>query len=143
VKRPEPAVGMVVRYDYVWHSEAEAGRTEGSKIRPCAIVVARIGEGEGVRVLLAPITHTAPRAPDDGLEIPAAVKRRLGLDDVPSWIVTAQTNSVVWTDPGIVPVSRTQWAYGFLPSGLARSIRDSVLKHFARGRLAITKRQPE
>ncbi len=37
---PEPRPGLVIRYADLWRSEAEAGREEGVKDRPGAIVVA-------------------------------------------------------------------------------------------------------
>ncbi len=36
---PEPELGLVIRYSYLWKSEHDAGRDEGSKDRPCAIVL--------------------------------------------------------------------------------------------------------
>ena len=58
---PEPERGLVVRYSYLWHSEAQRGQEEGVKERPCAIVIAvkRAKDGKN-RVMVAPITHTPP-----------------------------------------------------------------------------------
>ena len=36
---PEPRVGLIVRYSFLWSREAAAGLEEGSKDRPCAIVL--------------------------------------------------------------------------------------------------------
>jgi hypothetical protein len=36
---PEPQPGLVISYAYLWSEEAEQGRIEGRKDRPCAIVV--------------------------------------------------------------------------------------------------------
>ena len=128
MKKPDPAQGLVVRYDYLWGDEAEKGRQEGAKERPCAIVVARTGEGQDARVWLAPITHTPPTNPKAAIEIPPKVKKHLGLDDDRSWIVTSELNSVAWSDPGIVPATRTRWDYGFLPPKLAQIVTDKVLE---------------
>jgi hypothetical protein len=38
-------------------------------------------------VTVVPITHSPHRNSDALIEIPAAIKRHLGLDDQPSWIV--------------------------------------------------------
>jgi hypothetical protein len=35
----EPKAGLVVRYDFLWEEESEAG-LHGGKDRPCAIVMA-------------------------------------------------------------------------------------------------------
>ena len=37
---PLPVPGLVIRYSYLWHSEHLAGREEGTKDRPCAIIAA-------------------------------------------------------------------------------------------------------
>ena len=37
---PEPQPGLVISYAYLWSEEAEQGRIESRKDRPCAIVVA-------------------------------------------------------------------------------------------------------
>jgi len=37
---PEPQVGLVISYSYLWSEEAERGQIEGRKDRPCAIIVA-------------------------------------------------------------------------------------------------------
>src|SRR5689334_4007413 len=39
-KFPEPEVGLVISYAYLWFEEAERGQVEGRKDRPCAIIVA-------------------------------------------------------------------------------------------------------
>lgn len=36
---PEPHPGLVIRYAYPWKREFDEGHEEGSKDRPCAIVV--------------------------------------------------------------------------------------------------------
>ena len=36
---PEPEPGLVIRYSYLWDREARAGREEGVKDRPCAVVM--------------------------------------------------------------------------------------------------------
>jgi hypothetical protein len=128
VKKPEPAPGLVIRYDYLWRDEAERGRMEGSKDRPCAIVIARTGEGPAARVWLAPITHSPPSDPLAAVEIPTKVKAHLGLDAERSWIIIDELNGVAWSDPGIVPASRSRWDYGFLPPKLAQAVVDKVLE---------------
>jgi hypothetical protein len=58
---PAPKPGLVIRYSFLWSHEAAAGADEGSKDRPCAIIVAtRMVDGE-VRTIVAPITHLEPR----------------------------------------------------------------------------------
>jgi hypothetical protein len=87
----------VICYSYLWASEHRRGTEEGNKNRPCAIVAAR------QVVTVVPITHTRPAEAADAVEIPAALKRHLGLDDLASWIVVTETNDFVWPGPGPSP----------------------------------------
>lgn len=77
---PEPHAGLVISYTYLWSDEYERGVREGRKDRPCAIVLARrIVRGRSV-VTVVPVTHSAPADKNTAIEIPAALKRHLGLD---------------------------------------------------------------
>jgi hypothetical protein len=121
----------VIRYAYLWHSEAAAGQEEGLKDRPCAIVVASKIEAGRHRVHVLPVTHSPPSSQKFAMEIPAAVKQRLGLDDNLSWIVLTEANVFVWpgpdlrVKPGYGPESI---AYGFLPPGFFEMVRDRYLR---------------
>ncbi|NNU62909.1 plasmid maintenance toxin (PemK-like) [Ochrobactrum soli] len=75
-----------------------------------------------VRVL--PVTHTPPQRADEAVEIPAATKRRLGLDDARSWIVLSESNRFVWPGPDLRPVDGDSGYYGPLPPTLFAEIRD-------------------
>ena len=76
MKLPAPVPGLVIRYGYLWHSEHLAGREEGQKDRPCAIVAAlRPADDSGeTRVLVLPVTHSPPAQAALAVEIPARVK---------------------------------------------------------------------
>jgi hypothetical protein len=60
------------------------------------VFVARRAVDGGTMVTVLPITHSAPDNPDWAIEIPAAVKRNLGLDDLRSWIVVGEGNQFLW-----------------------------------------------
>ncbi len=60
-------------------------------------------EGREV-VTVVPITHSPPIDASDAVEIPAALKAHLGLDDVPSWIVVTETNDFLWPGPDLRPL---------------------------------------
>lgn len=124
---PEPRPGLVVRYSYLWRDEARQGKEEGVKDRPCVVVLAIETEGKVVRVRVAPITHTPPRAPGDGVEVPAQTKRRLGLDDAPSWIVTTETNVFTWPGPDLRPAGRDKIVFGLIAGDTFRKLRDSII----------------
>ena len=83
-------------------------------------------------VMILPITHSKPRGNVFGIEIPPAVRRTLGLDSEPCWVVVSEHNIDEWPPPGIAPLpgTRTVFAYGVLPSGLFAKIRREFLKQF-------------
>ncbi|HME20211.1 MAG TPA: hypothetical protein VKI44_02395 [Acetobacteraceae bacterium] len=118
---PEPQLGLVISYSYLWHHEHNAGRDEGTKSRPCVIVLAIERPVDGtIMVRVAPVTHSPPSTAATALEIPRAVKRHLGLDDERSWIILDEVNEFAW--PGFdlrpIPPSRDRFTYGFLPPRL-------------------------
>jgi uncharacterized protein YifN (PemK superfamily) len=142
MKKPAPEVGLVIRYDYLWHDEAMKGREEGAKDRPCA-VIQRVEKTEtgGHTVLVAPITHTPPSGQNEGVEIPHRVTKHLGLDDQPQWIKTTEVNRVSWDDAGITPATKKQWAYGRLPKGLYDQAKKSIQQNARVRKAQIVKRE--
>lgn len=137
---PSPQPGLVIRYSYLWDREAQAGREEGVKDRPCAIILAKRDEDGETRVYVLPITHAAPVRPDNAVEIPAPVKARLGLDGERSWVVVSEANTFLWPGPDLrlLPGKGTESAvYGFLPPKFFRIVRDQFL---AARRAALVKR---
>lgn len=120
----EPKVGWLFRYSYLWHWQHLEGRDEGDKDRPVLVlaIVATLEDGTpAVRVL--PVTHSPPSDPQDAVEIPAATKRRLGLDDERSWIVLTESNRFVWPGPDVRPVDGETGYYGALPPALFEEVK--------------------
>jgi hypothetical protein len=129
VSLPVPQPGLVIRYAYLWESEARQGREEGVKDRPCAIILVVLREGEHPIVRVLPVTHAPPSDPADALEIPRATKERLGLDSERSWIVLSEANDFIWPGPDLRPVPGADQgtvAYGFLPPGFMRVLRERL-----------------
>ncbi len=128
---PKPVAGLILRYSYLWYREHLEGRDEGQKDRPCAIVAAlRVDEAGDTRVLVLPITHTPPDHPALAVEIPAAVKRRLQLDDARSWVVLSEWNEFVWPSPDLrrLPgANDASVAYGMLPPALFAAVREKFM----------------
>ncbi len=123
---PVPVPGLVIRYSYLWASQYAQGQEEGVKDRPCAIVLATADDADGQVVTVLPISHTPPTNPLFAVELPAAVKRRLKLDDERSWVILAEANRFTWPGPDLRPLrpgDAQSAAYGPLPYGLFEEIR--------------------
>lgn len=119
---PTPERGLVISYSYLWHSERARGLEEGAKDRPCVIILAVEMQAGAHTVTVVPITHAAPANPDFAVEIPVATKRRLGLDEMRSWIVISEGNRFVWPGPDIRPVGSSRFDYGFLPPAIFKQV---------------------
>lgn len=134
-----PRPGEVIRYSYLWYSEQVAGHEEGLKDRPCAVVMSLASVAGAARVIVMPITHSSPKRGANVIALPPAIKRRLGLDDVPSWIVLDEANRFTWPGPDIRPFDGPQGrttSFGFLPPGLFKIVRDKFLALAAAGAVA-------
>lgn len=140
---PTPRPGLVIRYAFLWREDAARGKEEGDKDRPCAVVLTtRTAHGETV-VTVLPITHTPPRNLDLAVEIPAATKARLGLDDDRSWIVVTDANRFIWPGPDLRPRrpgDASSVAYGLLPAGLFEELRGKLVRAIEARRAAVTPR---
>jgi hypothetical protein len=118
---PDPQLGLVLSYSYLWHHEHRAGREEGEKNRPCVIVLAmRHPDGVNTIVRVVPVSHSPPENPASAFELPAAVKRHLGLDAERSWVILDEVNEFGWPGFDLQPFPRApdRFAYGFLPPRL-------------------------
>jgi hypothetical protein len=125
---PDPRPGLVIRYAFLWSHERDAGAIEGSKDRPCAIVVAMPRDEKGhVDTIVAPITHRQPDDIDASLEIPAAVCRSLDLDDGRHWIRFDELNRFLWPGYDLRPRPNGSYDYGMLPQGLFEQLRQGIL----------------
>lgn len=140
---PVPRPGLVIRYSYLWESEARQGREEGVKDRPCAIVLVILREGEHPIVRVLPITHSPPADPADALEIPQPTKQRLGLDSDRSWVVLSEANDFIWPGPDLRPAVNgdpSSVVYGKLPPGFMKVLRERLLRRWREKRAAVTRR---
>jgi len=140
---PNPEPGLVVAYSYLWHREYQTGQEEARKDRPTVIVLAIERESDGaIVVTVLPITHTSPRDPASAVEIPAPVKRHLGLDDERSWIVVSEGNEFLW--PGYDLRKRPdsdRYDYGFLPPRLFSQVLKAFVAWHGRGKRRIASRE--
>jgi hypothetical protein len=126
-----PPRGAVIRYAYLWADEEARGREEGRKDRPALVLALSVRDVDGsVEVLVLAITRTPPADPAAAVPFPSDLKRRIGLDDAPSWIVTTEANAFVWPGPDIRPVPGRKPAtaiYGHVPQGLLKQVAVSYL----------------
>jgi mRNA-degrading endonuclease toxin of MazEF toxin-antitoxin module len=136
---PEPKPGLVIRYDYLWADERDAGRHEATKTRPCVVVVAAQRVAGDLLVTVVPVTHT-PRAAGAVL-LPPRTKARLRLDDDASWVVCTEINRFVWPGPDLRPVPPDRrWSYGLLPAELFERVRRTLLGEIRRQHLRVVPR---
>jgi hypothetical protein len=122
----KPEAGLVIRYSYLWLSEHNQGREEGIKDRPCAIILALPDSDNHDRVLVVPITHSIPNDLGATIEIPAVIKKRLGLDAERSWAVLSESNEFTWPGPDLRPTGQGDLgsvAYGLLPPNFFIELR--------------------
>jgi hypothetical protein len=130
VSLPAPEPGLVIRYSYLWLREHRQGREEGTKERPCAIVLV-VQDRDGMsRVLVVPVTHAPPEWPETALELPPAIRRHLGLDAERSWVVLSESNLFEWPGPDLRRLGDrddSSVAYGFLPPRFFAELRRRFL----------------
>ena len=132
---PLPQPGQVIRYAYLWWNEVRTGREDGTKDRPCGIVLTRITNAGRTVAYVLPITHTPPLKDEDGVELPQATKRRLGLDAERSWIITTELNQFTWPGPDLRPTASGEYVHGYLPEKLMRLVLEQVKKNARDNRL--------
>ena len=130
MKFPRPEPGLVIRYAYLWLGDYRDGHEEGSKDRPCAIVLNTVDDDGETRITVLPVTHRPPVDLSTAVEIPLVTKSRLGLDVARSWILLSEGNEFLWPGPDVRPVPGAEFssiAYGFLPPGLFKIVHERFL----------------
>ncbi|MEC5291915.1 hypothetical protein VSX64_24405 [Aurantimonas sp. C2-6-R+9] len=138
---PEPKPGLVIRYSFLWSHERDRGAVEGSKDRPCAIVVATPRDENGhIRTIVAPITHRPPDDAGASLEIPPDVCRTLGLDAGRHWLRLDELNRFLWPGYDLRLGPRGRYDYGMLPPRLFEDLRQGILTRQRGRRTAIMSR---
>lgn len=130
---PEPKPGLIIRYSYKWHNQdnAENDGEEGLKDRPCAVVVSQKTEDGTTRVMTVPITHREPVDNPNAVELPLEFKKKIGLDEDRSWIITNEVNEFKWIGPDVRSISgRDNNSYGFLTPGLLKKLGKALEENF-------------
>lgn len=139
-----PERGSVIHYGYLWADENAAGREEGRKDRPALVLALSPVQADGtIEIMVLAVTHSPPAEQADATVFPIAIKRRMGLDDEPSWIVTTEANAFVWPGPDIRPIpgpAPPKFVYGRIPDGLLRQVARSFLMNRAKQRSRLVPR---
>ena len=84
--------GTLVHYQLLERHEAVQGKEEGTKRRPCAIVL-RSQNPASDRIFLIPITTRQPDKDVPALEVPQLEARRMGLHEpISRWVILNEVN---------------------------------------------------
>ena len=139
---PELSVGLVVRYDYLWHRRANEGADTADKERPACVVFTFDDPEHGQSVLFLPISHSPPVGNEAGIEIPPAVKRSLGLDSARSWVFVSECNIDSWPNPDLKQIysGSGKFAYGHIPPRLFKIIQEAFVNEYRARRLQQVRR---
>lgn len=94
------------------------------------------------------ISHSAPRQDQRAVEVPAKLKRHLGLDQKPSWIYTGELNVFAWPGPDLRPgdylstrpAAVDNCVIGQLPSDWFEMVKAHLLESQRLQRIELTKR---
>ncbi|MCF8706997.1 hypothetical protein [Rhizorhapis sp. SPR117] len=135
---PKPVPGLVLRYAFLWSHEAAAGAEEGSKDRPCAVLLTTTTRDGRDVVTVLPVTHTPPEDEALAVEIPPSTKVRLGLDGERSWIILSEANRFSWPGPDLRPIAGDETGrvdYGLLSAALYDRVRTKWLAAYDRQRV--------
>ena len=130
---PKPAPGMVIHYSYLWNREAVEGKQEGLKDRPCVVIGVLPPKQEGAKpdVLVAAITHSEPMNVAENarfIEIPTEEKKRLGMDDLPSYVCCSEVNRFEWPGSDLRLISsKNSYTYGLMDKAVFGQVRERVL----------------
>lgn len=139
-----PTPGSVIRYAYLWAEEHRQGREEGRKDRPALVLALAVHKDDGeTEVLVLAVTHSPPHSEDDAVALPDHDKRRLGLDDQASWIVTTEGNAFIWPGPDVRPVPEPpmgRFVYGQVTESVLTRVARSYLRNRERGLTTVVKR---
>jgi hypothetical protein len=137
----KPKIGDVISFSFLWKEQERQGQVEGSKDRPCSVVIMQEEADGRTAYYVLPIT-SAPQDPSTSIELDAAVKGHIGLDPgKPAWLVGNEVNRFEWPGPDIRAVpGKDGVIYGKLPRGLVRDMATLVAEHFRNKTLKVVKR---
>lgn len=103
------------------------------------VVLATMQTRGGTQLMVAPVTHSPHDVPA-AVEMPANVKRDLGLDRERSWIVIAEVNRFMWPGPDVRPPEGGSPFHGAVPDWLFARVRRALGALAGRGETKIIRR---
>ncbi len=135
---PEPALGLVVHYGFVWAGTGRRRPPDAGKDRPCLIADLEhvrepaLNDRPVTRVTYLPISHVAPRAHEQAIPIPPRVAQHLGLTAERSFLYTSYAIEDDWPfDLARIPGSAGRFDYGFIPPRLFAAIAEDFAAYKA------------
>ena len=139
---PTPRPGLVIRYSYLWRHQHRRGQAEGTKDRPCVVVVAVRKVSGSVVATVAPVTRVPPDDEARAVALSPRVRRYLSLDAERSWIIADEVNQFIWPGADIRPIPRRPgaFAYGYLPEDVFEALRTKMIAVHRAGRLRVVRR---
>jgi hypothetical protein len=135
---PEPKLGLVVHYGFIWAAGRRRAPPDAGKDRPCLIVDVEQFQDPAlngrmvVRVTYLPISHIAPRDTERALPIPPRVALHLGLTSERSYLYTSYAVEDDWPfDIAHIPDSGGRFGYGFVPPRLFAAVAADFAVHLS------------
>jgi hypothetical protein len=131
VPLPELALGLVVRYEYLWHRRSGAADTADKDHPACVVATFRSQDRPEDFVVYLPISHTPPSSDEAGIALPDDVKAKAGLDNAPQWVLVSECNVDTWPyDLRQLPNQPGRFHYGHLPPSMFKLVRDAFVERY-------------
>lgn len=133
---PQPELGLVVNYGFVWSGADRSPPPDAGKDRPGLIVdLFEIEEPPGrktLRVTYLPISHTGPRDGENAIPIGPRVAKHLMLTGERSFLYTSYACEDDWPfDLAQVPGHPGRFHYGVIPPALFDAVTEAFRKYLA------------
>jgi len=131
VPLPDLTVGLVVRYEYLWHRSSRAADTADKDHPACVVATYRQQGRPEDFVIYLPISHAQPHGDEEGIELPDDVKAKIGLDSARQWVMLSECNVDAWPfDLRQLPGRPGQFHYGHFPPGMFKLVRDAFVERY-------------
>ena len=142
---PQPELGLVVHYGFVWSGVDRRPPPDVGKDRPCLIVdLFEVEDTPGrktLRVTYLPFSHAAPREGESAKLISSRVANHLGLTTEKSYLYTTYACEDDWPfDLSPVPGHMGRFHYGLVPPKLFDAVADELRRYLARSPDLVHKR---